>query len=352
MANSLDQIYLIKIVSGIKSEVPASEANLLVGISGTTNFGFLSQSSGCLGTVIGGGHNNRTIAQFATVAGGLGNTSSGYAATVGGGQGNIACESWSAINGGFNNITRGVYSSIVGGQGNVTIGGHSFIGGGQLNLMNSFSTNHATIGGGYGNAALGNCSSIAGGRANIACELSFVGGGRSNCTEYASSIGGGCFNRSIAPISFIGGGFSNAIISTFINGDYTSRGVTIAGGWQNNAGANQPFNPDAINAEFSSIIGGRDNCAACVYTSILGGRNNCTFAPYGYVGGRCAVVQSNHSGAAVLGDGQDRAHKSSGPNTLTLDFASGVYVSGRLYLNGRQLLVSADGTVFSPQSSS
>ena len=346
MPTLLDQVYLIKITSGIKSEIPASEVNLLVGVSGTTNFGFLSQSSGCLGTVIGGGHNNRTIANFATVVGGLGNSSSGYASIVGGGQSNIAWGQWSAINGGFNNRACGTYSSISAGNGNVTFGGYSFIGGGELNLMNSFSTSHAVIGGGCGNSALGDCSAVVGGRANIACELSFVGGGRSNCTEYASTIGGGCFNRSIAPISFIGGGFNNAILSSCANGNYTTCGVTIAGGWQNNAGGTNPFAP--VNAEFSSIIGGRDNCAASSYTSILGGQNNCTFAPYGYVGGRCAVIQPNHSGAAVLGDGQNRPHLSSGPNTLTLDFASGVYVSGGLYLNGNQLLISAVGSVYSP----
>ena len=344
---SLYNIFLLSSGSnGRLDPVPASEINLLVGVSGTVNFGFLSQSSGCLGSVIGGGYINRTISNFATVAGGIGNSSSGYAAIVGGGQSNTALCAWSSIGGGFNNRVCSQYSNIDGGDNNVIRAQYAFIGGGQLNTVSVVAGN-SVIGGGALNTTEGECSVVVGGCQNASAELSFIGGGRNNCSLYASTIGGGRNNSACAPCSFIGGGFNNSILSSCIGGQgYTSLGGTIGGGVGNRLGS---FFVGSNAGDYSVIGGGQNNCAGCIYTSILGGTYHCVFAPYSYVaGGRCSVVSSNHSGAAVLGDGQDRAHLSSGPNTLTLDFASGIYVSGGLYLNGRQLLVSAAGNVFSP----
>jgi hypothetical protein len=287
-------------------------------------------------SVIAGGQENRTdtTASNSVIGGGCCNTITGYTSTIGGGSRNSICgndaviagggvnctqqatsfigggccnrilgsEQYSMTVGGFNNETRGQLSVIVGGSINcISVGCHSFIGGGN---NNSILTYAGTIGGGqsnkifgsstdcysvtvggFNNRASGNAISILGGLNNVAeGSNTVIVGGTSNCTCYAFTIG-----------SFIGGGLSNR-----------ARGC------------------------YSVTVGGQSNNAQCDFSIVGGGRENCVLADYGYIlGGRCAVVQASHSGAAVFGDGQNRAHNSFGPDSLTLDFTSGVYFSNQ-----------------------
>lgn len=273
MANLLDQLYLIKIDNGIKSEIPASEANFLIGISGAVNFGYESIiGDGVFASNILGGETNQVHISRSTIVGGGNNIISGInpgdrSSYIGGGFRNCAIGCYNVINGGFFNKSNGLTSVVGGGDSNSLISDNGFIGGGRLNCL--IGNNNYSIEEGN----LSDYSIIVGGRENrISGQESFIGGGSLN------RICGGTN-------SYIGGGSLNTV------------------------------------------------CAAS-YASILGGRRN--------------IISSGHEGATLISDGQNRIHLSSGPNTLTLDFVSGVYIRGAFYLNGREVLVSSAGTVYSP----
>jgi hypothetical protein len=162
---------------------------------------------------------------------------------------------------------------------------------------------------------------------------SIIGGTVSCLNGCYSNIGGGFFNFLSGNYSFIGGGrghdnngHCSAIVGgAFHNIEKTSQNSFIGGGAGNN-----------ISGSYSSIAGGYINCVASDYSFIGGGCQNCVTAtaPYGYaLGGRRIIV--THSGAAVLGDGEDRDHTSWRKNNLVLDFACGVYFkNGSQYING------------------
>jgi hypothetical protein len=88
----------------------------------------------------------------------------------------------------------------------------------------------------------------------------------------------------------------------------------------------------SLSGKASSILGGHQNCITnsnCA--SILGGYLNCISADYVVVlGGRNAEIVLSHTGAMILNDAQDRAHKSKAPHSLTLDFASGIYLQSSI----------------------
>ena len=97
----------------------------------------------------------------------------------------------------------------------------------------------------------------------------------------------------------------------------TNRYSAIVGGLNNN-----------IFSEYSSTVGGYKNTITGKYSFIGGGALNNVYSDYSYIiGGRRSEIASNHIGAAILADGKDRDHKSSGEYTLNIDFESGVYLS-------------------------
>jgi hypothetical protein len=273
MATDLDKIYLIKIdENGRKSEIPATEANFLVGISGAANFGYESIiGNGVFASNILGGSNNQIHISRSTIVGGGANIISGInpgdrSSYIGGGFRNCAIGCYNVVNGGFFNKNNGLVSVIGGGDSNSLISDNGFIGGGRLNCL---------IGNNNYSIEEGNLS-----------DYSIIVGGRENrISGQESFIGGGSLNRICGGVnSYIGGGALNTV------------------------------------------------CASCA--SILGGIRN--------------IINSGHIGATLISDSQNRNHTSSGPHTLTLDFASGIYVNGSFYLNGREVIVSAAGTVYSP----
>lgn len=296
MAEVLNQLYLIKVDNlGQKSEVPASEANFLVGNSGTVNFGLGSDifpvpdfEGAPVASVIGGGQYNSASGGWGVIAGGLYNSNRSYLGGV--------------IGGGIFNQTLADYAVIAGGYWNCI---------GWLRDSNNNAVlpdkfiSHSFVGGGSWNRIEGNT-------------------GDNNSLIYNIIAGGRCNTIKGSPRSFIGGGEFNAI-----SGESSARNNynTILEGCCNRI----------TGGLYSLILNGERNCISTSYSSILAGR--------------CSSVSANHSGAVIISDAQSRIHRSSGPHTLTLDFASGIYVSGSLYLNGRQLIVSTDGVVFSPITS-
>ena len=91
---------------------------------------------------------------------------------------------------------------------------------------------------------------------------------------------------------------------------------------------------------YAVIAGGDGNSASGNYSFVGNGYLNKVSGDYSYAFGRKALVAATHSGAAVLADGQDRTHTSSGDHTLNLDFANGVYIGGggALYVSGQPVM--------------
>lgn len=316
------------------SVIGAGISNSSAGIYSVIGGGLLNQGTGdyavvgggcrnCAGlnsSAILGGRLNVTSADYTVAVGGFCNcATSPYAAVLGGRQ-NCATASYANIAGGRQNRATGIYSFVGNGCQNFAGGDFSIVGNGWLNCSPSA---YSTVGGGRSNCSLGDYTTVAGGRLNRSIsEYSAIGGGCRNCINGAySNVGGGRNNYILGQYSHIGGGQNQAFSGSYSNilggsgNNGTGQFSTIAGGRSN-----------FISGDYAFIGGGTSNDASGNYSVVVGGDSHNVFADYGYiVGGRCATVQFNHSGAAVLGDSQDRIHFSSGEHTLTLDFASGVY---------------------------
>ena len=190
-------------------------------------------------------------------------------------------------------------------------------------------------------------SVILGGQANIlggsltGC-YSTINNGLNNCIQ------AGCFqNISAGNSNLIGRGGCNTILNGYSNNMFQSSGIgNLIGNGDSNSIDSNPTN---IGSCYNTIINGKLNCnysnlhstiingcknkitsATSSYVFIGAGTDHCIVgnASYSYIlGGRKAYIQDSHSGSAILADGQDRVHNSSGPDTLTLDFASGIFIS-------------------------
>ena len=198
-------------------------------------------------------------------------------------------------------------SNIIGGVGNVicTASHCSSIIASLYSTIESGSINSIILGGYSSKLCENSCNSIAQGASSIiqGCYSS-VGGGNNNqiCGNY-NFIGGGEFHRNC-----------------------TEKHSVIVGGYHNFILGGSP--PNQARANCSFIGGGSNNCVESFYGFVGGGCNNRVQAPYGYtVGGRNTNI--THSGAAVLGDGEGRAHNSCDSNALTIDFSNGLYFGGK-----------------------
>ena len=112
--------------------------------------------SGKTAAAIGGGADNKAIADYSTVGGGITVTASGYSSTAAGGNNNIASGGQATVAGGANNEASGP-DATVGGGGN-----------------NTASADYATVPGGYKNTAGGDYSFAAGRRAKAQAAGAFV----------------------------------------------------------------------------------------------------------------------------------------------------------------------------------
>lgn len=288
-------------------------------VAGTQN-----RIGGCR-SFVGAGANNWAIKDYSSVINGYDNKNSSISSTIING-----CESFIA-NGCFNKIDNGLCNRI----------GIQF-GEGILNVTTATQSRFSSIDNGCCNIILSACnSSIRNGCCNNITNTyaASIGGGQNNTINNSSNgvIGGGTLNSMVAASQgFIGGGGSNCV---------KTYGVVVGG-----------ISNCAL-SDYSSILGGQTNCISTdgYHATIGGGLGNCISASYGYIiGGRRSKIQSTHTGAAILGDGEDRNHLSSGPHTLTLDFASGVYFAqpsiigninftSRPTVNGTGVLLAGEG---------
>ena len=218
---------------------------------------------------------------------------------------------------------------------------------GHKAIMAAFDSNIYSTGSvivaGSGHVISGDYDIIAGGATAIISggNFNFIGGGSGvdiTGSAYSSSIGG--YNNDIqkASQSVIGGGYSNLIKDSESAALFGGVSNTITGnGWGFIGGGEE----NIVSGSHASILGGEVNRAYGYQSSVAGGGGNEVHGRYAFVGGgeynivsgnhsfglgRNARVAYAHSGAGVLADGQNRNHSSSGEHTLTLDFASGVYV--------------------------
>lgn len=274
-------------------------------------------------SVVGGGAYNCAYNFYTSVLGGLQNKATATYANVGGGKNNCATASSATVGGGFNNCAAGVSSSVGGGCFNKATANYSNVAGG---LGNSATGYGATIGGGHQNTAGFIYSTIAGGRSNcVGAGYTNIGGGKGNCsTAVYANVAGGNRNCALGYASSIGGGRDNKTL---------------------------PLNSNGQAACFTFIGGGEFNCAQNNYSTVLGGLFNCALGEWSFaIGGRRISIPTTHNGAGVISDGQDRAHNSSGSNSLVIDFASGVYFpqpnvyfKGRPTVNGSGVLLQGEG---------
>jgi hypothetical protein len=309
-------------IKGGTSLIAATGYNFLIGTSGSINFGSNSNFNG-FGDVIAGGQDHCVGGTWSAILGGRGNQALGGYSTVIGGELNYAQDNWTTIGGGSCNCAIGQFTTIVGGRDNCINGLNSFIGGGWGNKITSY---YSSVPGGFSNKA-GFASSVLGGWNNFAgaqtdyngdlpaCFASIVGG-RDNCitTGIYNVIVHGCENLIYGPKH--DPNYGNMLITclnTVINGE-----KNVINGVCNNTIINGNLN--IISGACMSIISnGRDNSIIkSDYSSILAGNR--------------VSISSGHSGSAILSDSQDRVHISSGPHTLTLDFASGIFIKNKTIL--------------------
>ena len=275
--------------------------------------------------ILGGWSNSICDSEMSSIVGGRMNLISGQnlaQATpdfIGGGCQNKAYNHGNFIGGGQNNTTN-CYGTILNGSDNTICDSYaSIILGGAGNLVSGYNGEEEDpdfIGGGFENKAYNHGNFIGGGFENIANSYGIIVGGASNYAESSASVVGGTNNQARRFNSFIGNGLNNLI----------SGGYSFIGGGL----SNEIQSADAT----SSFIGGGDgNKIRGAYSFIGGGISNEVRANHSYIiGGRCSIVNTSHCGAAILGDGQDRIHNSSGPHTLTLDFASGIFIKNKTIL--------------------
>ena len=304
------------------------------------------------GSVIVGGSGHVISGDYDVIAGGAANQISGisgYFNFIGGGSGiDIEESTYASSVGGLNNdIITGDYSVIAGGAANMISGGDLIVDGQQEGVFNF-------IGGGSGIDIRESlyCCSVGGYDNDVkGTAVGVIGGGSSNRIEGELTA-----DSSTTVGSFIGGGGINSILgattSTIVGGlinQITGGGGSFIGGGHLNkiTGRNSCISAGANNnnsGDYSSIGGGQHNqISDADYAFIGGGYGNKVSGDYSYALGHNALVASGHSGAAVLADGQDRTHTSSGENTLNLDFASGVYIGGggALYVSGNPVMTGA-----------
>jgi hypothetical protein len=324
-------------------------------------------------TVIGGGSENIVGSCFALIGGGLRNfitirpktgpnrfSAPSDSSSIINGSYNIIDGGWSFIGGGVSNLITGAdllaFNNVLGGWCNSVCSSRlSTIIGGRMNSISGLIDEETDT---YGDFIGGGCSNKA------YYGFNFIGGGCENETEFASIILHGSKNKAINDSTIIGGNCNLAIQGSFIGlgianvisggeGGGDAYSSFIGHGNSNKIYGNNSFighgQDNIINAgpfsfigngmennasgSFSFIGNGQYNKAYGDYSFVGGGSSNKVCANYGSIlGGRCSTITANDIGSAILSDGQDRNHFSSGPHTLTLDFASGIFIKNKTIL--------------------
>lgn len=263
-------------------------------------------------SVIAGGDENRTSANYSSILGGGMNSVSGSYGTVTGGQSNIASGGWSFSGGGQNNRAQASYSGAIsgmnnivtssasygiisGGQNNQVGGTNGTIGGGQSNVAGAIGS---TISGGASNRAMQSYANISGGQNNISSgAYSVIGGGNNNsATNQGSTISGGINNKSIG---------SNATVSGGINNDANADYSVISGGSDNTISNGSSYS--LISGGMKNIINSGKN------NGIIGSSNTLNSGNNSYVFGTSNSVNSGQSSIAM-----GNSNQVSGQNTVAI----------------------------------
>lgn len=172
---------------------------------------------------------------------------------------------------------------------------------------------------------------------------STIGGGTGNYIKgLVSSIAGGVNNTIIGDFNLIPGGRSNKIIDIFNPNDQYPKSAfcTVLGGSNNLVTGNLQYtnivggsgnlivnNNNIYSDSFSSILGGSLNIVSGTYSNVLGGTNNLISGSYSNALGKNITIKN--SGSIVLSDASTGVKNISQENTLFLNFANGIYITGQ-----------------------
>jgi hypothetical protein len=302
-----------KIISGNQNLILGGENNCISGNYSIIGGGFNHQIRSDYGVILGG-VGAQVTNSYGNIIGSLGGYANGNKSIVIGGNYSNANGNESIIIGGYLNNTNAFGSFVFGGTYNCirSTSSYSNIIGGTTNEITGSSSMYSNIiGGGSNKITDSNRSAIIAGNSNKLINAdcsSIVGGAENKISGSLSFVGGGYYNYNCSQMSFIGAGYNNCNFggTSFIGGGYG--------------------NEIKYGSDTSSIMGGFRNKISGVYSIIGGGAFNEVLASNSYiVGGCCSIIAPDHNGSAILGDGQNRQHNSSGAYTLTIDFASGVY---------------------------
>ena len=254
MPTNLQDIYLIRRVSGAYQEVPATQFNFLIGDA--------------LGTTVLG-QSNTGYSEGVSVLGGCGNRASGFFSVIGGGERNcVSTFSHGIVGGGFGN-TVCAGGMILGGCGNSL--GRDADGGVIVGGTTNFVSGQGLIG--------GHAPVSAGGTVIGGCVNSALNGGLIMNSVLATARGGSTILGSYASVA---SGASNVILGGSSMAIYGSSScVTILNGEQHQAkktfwgliagGLSQCLN----NANRSTILLGASNSIVSgAYSAIINGCGN------------------------------------------------------------------------------
>jgi len=261
-------------------------------------------------SVIAGGDENRTSANYASITGGFTNSVSGTFGTIGGGQSNMVPGNYGFVGGGSENRAQGSWSTVTAGNGNIVSSSSMYgtVSGGQTNQVGG---NHGTIGGGRSNVVASQSATVSGGQENRAMQtFATVSGGQNNATSgMHSTIGGGNGNIASGQVSIISGGMNNkstgqySVVSGGLNNESIGSYSNVSGGLNNDA-----------NGDFTTISGGQDNVVSSnarhsfiaggttnrinsgMNSGIMGSNNTVTTSSNGYIIGTNNTVSSSSNG--------------------------------------------------------
>jgi len=237
--------------------------------------------------------------------------------------------SWNSINGGRNNsILSGSNNYILGGLANQIEGENSFIMGGEFNFASGSFQKLFT----YGGTAVGSYSSLIGGTFNT------IHGGQQNL------ILGGNYNNIFASATTGINTIINSWRSTIqessktnliINGAYNSTSGdynSIINGYynENHGRYNNVLNGsnNRVSGAYSTVINGKNNFLNGSSSTVLHGSDNNIFEDGSAVIGNKNYI--DHSGAVLISDSTSRAKYSKNTNSLSIDFANGVYLENEV----------------------
>jgi hypothetical protein len=299
-------------------------------------------------TIIAGGDENRTSANYSSILGGFKNTVSGTYGTVAGGQGNQVIGSWSFIGGGANNRALGVYTTVTAGSNNTVTSSASngTVGGGRSNQVGGL---NATIAGGSSNTSSGVSSVVGGGTFNKALHefATVAGGSNNNANASGAAIVGGESNTISGKNAFVGGGNSNTAsgmsssVSSGENNTVTGSHSVITGGLNNK-----------ITGLSSTISGGTNNTSSSNHSTISGGLTNNNSADFGTVSGGGSNILTKNGAYATIAGGQNNTVNGS-HSVVTGGLNNQIIGSSSIISGGRTNSISADfGTVSGGESNS